>query len=140
MIHIPNVITLLDILVRNLEQIFWFHSSGGSKELSARTFINLGWSFRYMFSEILFTRLLERITVIFKNTGERSVLSTNLLEIVFQLVVRSLRNLWIIGLLSNLRKLISCLIFSMIPGLVLALLILLVFDVSGANPASALAT
>lgn len=140
MIHIPNVITLLDILVRNLEQIFWFHSSGGSKELSARTFINLGWSFRYMFSGILFTRLLERITVIFKNTGERSVLSTDLLEIVFQLVVRSLRNLWIIGLLSNLRKLISCLIFSMIPGLVLALLILLVFDVSGANPASALAT
>lgn len=140
MIHIPNVITLLDILVRNLKQIFWFHSSGGSKELSARTFIYLGWSFRYMFSGILFTRLLERITVIFKNTGERSILSTNLLEIVFQLVVRSLRNLWIIGLLSNLRKLISCLIFSMIPGLVLALLILLVFDVSGANPASALAT
>lgn len=93
-----------------------------------------------MFSGILFTRLLERITVIFKNTGERSVRSTNLLEIVFQLVVRSLRNLGIIGLLSNLRKLISCLIFSMIPGLVLALLILLVFDVSGANPASALAT
>ena len=79
-IHVTRKLVKKPLFVKGIRS--WFYSCGGSEEMWAWAFIHASWTLQYVFEGILFSRLFE----------------TTALLVFFLWLVKSLKNLWIIGL------------------------------------------